>query len=237
MLARAVQSLSEHCRHVGALTLLLQMLLLLLKHLLLRGGELVHRVRARTGTRRHTAHHGGIDLASWAGDGDVAASELVRHAAGRALLAGVGRHSGGPHGMSSNSRMSHGRVPREVGAHTRSHHLSSRSAIHSVDIDKRLQTLLHAHTSEAAEMSRPPSMWPVVRLTLSAVGCRSCCALPSPSCPPLVPLEIRVAAAGKRGLRGSRRWRRLQPGRRRPKAGRENGKSSRGRRCVAGKCE
>lgn len=133
------------------------LLLLLLKHLLLCGSKLVHSVRAGTSTRWHAAHHGRVDLASWAGDGDVAASELVRHAAGRALLAGVGRHSGSPHGMSSNSRMPHGRVPPEVGAHTRSHHLSSRSAIHSVDIDKRLRTLLHAHTIEAAKMLRPPS--------------------------------------------------------------------------------
>lgn len=83
----------------------------------------MNRVRARTGTGRYGAHQSRVDRASRAGDANVAAGELVRHSGRRALLACVGRHARTAYGMPCDSRMPHGRVPREVGAHTCSHHL------------------------------------------------------------------------------------------------------------------
>lgn len=101
--------------------MLLQLLLLLLKHLLLlRRTHLMHRVSIRIRPGRHAAHQGRIDLASRTRHGNVAAGELVRHPTRRALLACVGLHTRTSHRMSCDSRMSHPRVHREVGC---GHHL------------------------------------------------------------------------------------------------------------------
>ena len=107
------------------LTLILQLLLLLLEHLLLLGRiHVLEGMSIEIDALRHPAHQGRVYLSSWSRHSELAAGKLWRHGSPRrALLTGLGRHPRA-HGMTRDARMAHGgRVPREVWAHACRHHV------------------------------------------------------------------------------------------------------------------
>lgn len=129
-------------------TLVLQVLLL--EELLLLGrAKMLQSVGIRVRTRRHATHQGWVHVCAGIAAGHGVTRKLLGHvAARRALLSGVGRHSGA-HGMSGNARMTHAsRMAREVGPHTGSHVVVvCRSATHGGRSRRAYGGLSHAHAS------------------------------------------------------------------------------------------